>query len=238
MELKTFFAQDTGGNVIAGPTAYLYEPGTTTLVTGMVDKDGDPLANPFTGTVNGLIQFAAPDGKYDLRVTGAGRDFTIRVQFLDASDVVAAAEAARDATQDAQAAAEDAEAGAAAAAAIAIATHKSTANTFTKAQSVSFVGLTDGANIAVDASLSNNFKVTLGGNRTLDNPTNLADGQVLNFRVKQDGSGSKTLAYGNKYKFPGGAPTLTTTASAIDLISCVYDSVEDKLFCSISKGMA
>jgi hypothetical protein len=42
--------------------------------------------------------------------------------------------------------------------------------------------------------------------------------------VTQDGSGNQTLAYGNKFKFPGGtAPTLTTTAAAVDVISCVYN---------------
>lgn len=240
MELKNFFAQDTAGNVIDSPTAYLYEPGTTTLVTGLVDKDGDPLANPFTGTINGLIQFAAPDGEYDLRVVGASRDYTVRIQCLDASDVVAAAEAAQAAAEVAQAAAEAAEDGATAAAtaaaADAIATHKATANTFTKAQAVAFVALTDGANIAVDASLSNNFKVTLAGNRTLDNPTNLADGQILNFRIKQDGTPPRTLAYGSKYTFPGGTdPALSTGANDIDFMSCIYDSAEDKLFCNMTK---
>lgn len=116
MELKNFFAQDTAGNVIAEATAYVYEPDTVTLVTGLVDKDGDPLDNPFTGTVNGLIQFAAPDGEYDLRVVGASRDFTVRIQCLDASDVVAAAEAARDDAVTAKGEAEDAAAGAEAAA--------------------------------------------------------------------------------------------------------------------------
>ena len=33
------------------------------------------------------------------------------------------------------------------------------------------IGLTDAATIAVDMSLGNNFSVTLGGNRTLGNPT-------------------------------------------------------------------
>lgn len=99
------------------------------------------------------------------------------------------------------------------------------------------VTLSDGANIAVDASLSNNFKVTLGGNRTLDNPTNLADGMVLNFVIKQDGTGGRALAYGSKYDFgDAGTPALTTAANKIDLISCYYDSAADKLLCSFRKG--
>lgn len=99
--------------------------------------------------------------------------------------------------------------------------------------------LTDGATISVDASLANNFRVTLGGNRTLANPSNLIDGQVLNFRIKQDGTGSRTLAYGSKYKFPGGAaPVLSTAAAALDFMSCQYDSTDDTLVCVLSKAFA
>lgn len=84
MELKNFFAQDLQGNVIPNPTVYVYAPATTTLVSGLKNADGGVLSNPFTGTVNGQISFAAPDGEYDLRVTGAGRDYTVRARFIDA----------------------------------------------------------------------------------------------------------------------------------------------------------
>lgn len=83
MELKNFFAQDTAGNVIPTPSAYVYAPGTTTLATGLVDKDGAALGNPFTGTAQGQIQFAAPGGDYDLRVLSGLFDYTIRVRFAD-----------------------------------------------------------------------------------------------------------------------------------------------------------
>lgn len=84
MELKNFFAQDLSGTVIPNPTVYLYVAGTTTLATGLADKDGDPLPNPFIGSSTGQIQLAAPDGDYDLRVTGNGRDFSMRVRYIDA----------------------------------------------------------------------------------------------------------------------------------------------------------
>jgi hypothetical protein len=101
------------------------------------------------------------------------------------------------------------------------------------------VVLTDGANIAIDAALANNFRVTLGGNRTLDNPTNLIDGQVFNVRIIQDGTGSRTLAYGSLYKFPGGVvPTLSTAANAKDFLSCQYDATGGTLFCVLNKGFA
>lgn len=97
--------------------------------------------------------------------------------------------------------------------------------TFTAAQRGSVVALTDGATITPDFSAGNNFSVTLGGNRTLANPTNLTAGQAGTIVVTQDGTGSRTLAYGSNWKFPGGtAPTLTTTASAVDVIAYYVES--------------
>jgi hypothetical protein len=100
------------------------------------------------------------------------------------------------------------------------------------------LALLDGATINVNAALANTFRVTLAGNRTLANPTNLTDGQHLFFRVKQDGTGSRTLAYGSKYKFPGGSATLSTTASSLDIISCQYDAADDTLVCVLTKAFA
>ena len=79
--------------------------------------------------------------------------------------------------------------------------------------------LTDASTIAVDMSVGNNFSVTLGGNRTLGNPTNLTAGQSGVIFITQDGTGSRTLAYSSYWDFPSQtAPTLTTTANAIDVL--------------------
>ena len=100
-----------------------------------------------------------------------------------------------------------------------------TVQSFTKAQRGAVVALTDGATITPDFSLGNNFSVTLGGNRTLANPTNLTAGQHGVIVITQDGTGSRTLAYGSNFKFPNGtAPTLTTTASAVDVLAYYCES--------------
>jgi hypothetical protein len=79
--------------------------------------------------------------------------------------------------------------------------------------------LTDGATITPDFAVRNNFSVTLAGNRTLTNPNNPTVGQSGIIYITQDGTGSRTLAYGSYWKFPGGtAPTLTTTAAAVDAL--------------------
>lgn len=90
------------------------------------------------------------------------------------------------------------------------------------------VTLTDAANIAFDMDDGVNATVTLGGSRTLDNPTNITVGQSGVIFVKQDGTGSRTLSFGSAWSFAGGtAPTLTTTASALDAIAYSVESTSN-----------
>lgn len=99
------------------------------------------------------------------------------------------------------------------------------AQSFTAAQRGSVSALTDGATITPDFAVANNFSVTLGGNRTLANPSNLTAGQSGVIVITQDGTGSRTLAYGSYWKFSGGtAATLTTTASAVDILVYFVES--------------
>jgi len=82
--------------------------------------------------------------------------------------------------------------------------------------------LTDGATITPDFGANQNFTVTLAGNRTLANPSNMVVGQTGSIFVVQDGTGSRTLSFGSYWDFAGGtAPTLTTTASAVDRIDYI-----------------
>jgi hypothetical protein len=81
------------------------------------------------------------------------------------------------------------------------------------------VALTDASTVDVDMSLANHFTLTLGGNRTLANPSNLTAGQAGCIWITQDGTGSRTLAYGSQWDFTGGtAPTLTTAANSVDCL--------------------
>ena len=99
-----------------------------------------------------------------------------------------------------------------------------TAQTWTKGQRGEITALTDGATITPDFADSNNFSVTLGGGRTLANPSNLTAGQSGCIWITQDGTGSRTLAYGSYWDFTGGtAPTLSTAASSTD---CLVYSVQ------------
>lgn len=99
------------------------------------------------------------------------------------------------------------------------------AQTYTAAQRGSITALTDGATITPDFALANNFSLTIAGNRTLANPTNLTAGQSGLIVITQDATGSRTLAYGSYWKFSNGtAPTLTTTASAVDVLVYYVES--------------
>lgn len=80
------------------------------------------------------------------------------------------------------------------------------------------VTLTDAATIAVDMATFINGRVTLGGNRTLGNPTNAKPGQTGYIAVVQDGTGSRTLTFSSNWKRGGGAIPVSTAAGAIDFI--------------------
>ncbi len=84
--------------------------------------------------------------------------------------------------------------------------------------------LTDGATVNWNANNGAVATVTLGGNRTLANATNLLAGATYIVLVKQDATGGRTLAYGSQYKWPGGTdPTLSTAANAVDVLTFVCD---------------
>jgi len=80
--------------------------------------------------------------------------------------------------------------------------------------------LTDAATVAIDFSDSNNFSLTLGGNRTLGNPSNVVAGQSGFISITQDSTGGRTLAYSSNWSFASGsAPTLTVGAGKTDVLA-------------------
>lgn len=99
------------------------------------------------------------------------------------------------------------------------------AQSFTAAQRGSITTLTSGATVTPDFAAANNYTLTLAHNATIANPTNLTAGQSGSIFLVQDGTGSRTAAWGSYWDFAGGtAPTLTTTASAVDRIDYVVRS--------------
>jgi len=97
-----------------------------------------------------------------------------------------------------------------------------TAQTFTAGQRGEITALTSATTITINMADSNNFSVTLGHNATFANPSNDTAGQSGSIFITQDGTGSRTASWGTDWDFAGGtAPTLTTTASAVDRVDYV-----------------
>lgn len=95
------------------------------------------------------------------------------------------------------------------------------------------VVLADAATIAVDASLGNDFRVTIGGDRTMGTPGNPADGQKITVQVTQGPDGPFTLTWGAGYEFSTGLPTpaLSTAAGQTDLLGFIYNAAKGKWLC-------
>ena len=74
--------------------------------------------------------------------------------------------------------------------------------------------------IVLNFSAGNNFEFTLVDSSTLGAPISPSGGQCGAITVRQDETGSRTLAYSGGWQFAGGtAPTLTTTASGVDVLT-------------------
>lgn len=102
-----------------------------------------------------------------------------------------------------------------------------TAQTFTAAQRGTIFTLTSGGNTTItpNASAANNFTLTLTGNFTIANMSGLVTGQSGSIFLVQDGTGSRTATWGSYWDFVGGtAPTLTTTANAVDRVDYIVRS--------------
>jgi len=89
--------------------------------------------------------------------------------------------------------------------------------------------LTDGASIDWNMNSGGIAKVTLGGNRTMNAPTNARNGATYILEVIQDATGSRTITWNAVFVWSGAtAPTLTTTASVRNIITFVCSN--DKLY--------
>ncbi len=89
--------------------------------------------------------------------------------------------------------------------------------------------LTSSSTITVDTTLAPFHTVTLATN-TQFVISGLIAGQTVTIKIKQDGTGSRTASFGTgdstAVKFAGGAPTLSTGANAIDVVTVFYDGTD------------
>lgn len=95
--------------------------------------------------------------------------------------------------------------------------------------------LTSGASITPNGANGFNFTLTLADNAVLENPSNFGIGQSGYIEITQGGGAPFTMSYGTEWRFPGGAPSLSTGAGEIDLL--VYTKVASgRILATLTKG--
>ena len=95
----------------------------------------------------------------------------------------------------------------------------STGCAFTGSVSGNLSAATSASTITLDLGTANYHTVTLAHNTTFADPSNEVAGQSGSIIITQDGTGSRTAAWNSAWKWAGGtAPTLSTTAGAVDRI--------------------
>jgi hypothetical protein len=79
--------------------------------------------------------------------------------------------------------------------------------TWKKAEARSIIALTDGATVAVDATLGSRFYLNAGGSRTISNLSSSISGQEVEITVRNGTAGAITTTWDTKYKLAGAAWT-------------------------------
>ena len=88
-------------------------------------------------------------------------------------------------------------------------------------------------NVTPDFSLNNFFTIELDGNLTFQAPININTGQAGVIFLVQDGTGSRVASFNTYYRFPSQtAPTLTTTAGAVDMLTYIVKS-STEILCDV-----
>lgn len=103
------------------------------------------------------------------------------------------------------------------------------------------VFLADATTVVVDASLGNDFRLTLEASRTIANPSRGADGQKIIFQITQGGDGSNTVTWGDLYEFSTSLPrpALSTHRGETDLLGFIYNKAKGRwLFAAFVNGFS
>lgn len=100
--------------------------------------------------------------------------------------------------------------------------------TFTAAQrgTISALGAVSAGTTTLNFATANNFSLSLpaGGTVTLATPSNITAGQSGCIVVTQNGTTAATVAYSTAWKWVGGAPSVSTTLSSVNVITYFVES--------------
>lgn len=99
------------------------------------------------------------------------------------------------------------------------------------------LGSTSGT-VTLNFTQGNSFSLTLTGNTTLANPTGVTTGQSGVILIQEDGTGGYAVAWGSSWDFASStAPTLTTTASALNALPYFARSTTSIVVGSVIAGI-
>jgi hypothetical protein len=103
-----------------------------------------------------------------------------------------------------------------------------TAQSFTAAQrgTISALGALSAGTTTLDFATANNFSFSLpaGGTVTLATPSNITAGQSGCIVITQNSGTAATVAYSTAWKWKGGAPSVSTTLSSVNVIAYFVES--------------
>lgn len=86
--------------------------------------------------------------------------------------------------------------------------------------------------LAIDADEGSSFYINMTGNVTVNTPTNLKSGQVINFCFVQAGGGGHTISWSGNFVFPDGqVPLVTSSAGSYALVGAIW---YDGTYCHVS----
>jgi len=84
--------------------------------------------------------------------------------------------------------------------------------------------LTDATSVTWDLNAGSMASVTIAGNRTISDPSNMREGASYWLFITQDSAGNRTVNWGPSFRWSAGqAPVLTTTAGRTDVFHFVSD---------------
>ena len=94
--------------------------------------------------------------------------------------------------------------------------------------------LIDAPNIITPCESGSYFRIVLGGDRILSNPSNAEDGQRLVYQIIQDSAGGRTLAFGNKFRGDLNNIVLSSGPNSVDFIGVICDTIRDEYYVTVS----
>lgn len=100
----------------------------------------------------------------------------------------------------------------------------SVATNYTRQQNFGTTTLTYASTVTWDLNTAQTAKLILTGNAAIAAPLNQVDGGNYTIRLYQDSTGSRVPTFNSVFKWSGGiAPTFSTGANKVDLVSCLSD---------------